>query len=735
MRVVFCWLHARFMMLAACVTLLAPRGRAQSAPLLSGRVTDAATGSALGGVELWLTDGARTLTGADGRFRLRALDPGPALLQARRVGYIALSRTVSISNGQDITLALSLTPVPSVLTTIRVRDTVPTTADITRISRDAIARSSARDLGEVLRGVPGLVLIPRGGPGSPVTVSIRGSRDNQVLVLIDGTPLNDPVTGAADLSAVDPAIIESVDVVRGAQSSRYGSQALAGVIAVTTRSSGSLKPTVTLGGGQWGERRVSGSAAGERTLSARRLSAQNSLSWQQLTGDFPTQLPAVRGGGATRRVNGDMMRRAASAATALHGARTLWDLRGDVSAIDRGMPGSIVQPSLTARQTQRRAAATASLTVAPTGQSWLRTTLTVQHQRGRFADTAPPFNAPYNQQQRVTTFIGTVAATSQWRSTALTAGMESRTLSVTGTAINNGSNTRVALGGAWVGAVRTVQLDRWQLEFGSSARTDVGTLWRGVYLSPDVHATAHRGSTRITGGWRSAFAAPSLGDLFFQEGVQVRANPTLRPERVRGEWHLTTELTPRDVVGLRASGSLSAFLGDIDDFIIWSPDFRFVWQPNNFDVTRRGVDASLRMAMPSNRLALTLTGSHVDVRYRGPVLSGQVVYRPQHTGAATLDLAQGAWDAQLALQAMGLRQTVVASEINRLPAFQLMQARVARHVMRGALDARLRISIDNLLDQRIATLADFPQPGRSWAVDVTFQPRRRLAARSSPTQF
>src|SRR5690606_39532767 len=71
--------------------------------------------------------------------------------------------------------------------------------------------------------------------GGPETVSIRGSSAGAVLVLLDGVAINDPVTGEADLSGVRASAIESVTVLPGARSSRYGPRAEAGVILIETR--------------------------------------------------------------------------------------------------------------------------------------------------------------------------------------------------------------------------------------------------------------------------------------------------------------------------------------------------------------------------------------------------------------------------------------------------------------------------------------------------------------------
>jgi len=726
----------RVMRVGAAVMLCASALRAQSAPLLSGRVIDASTGAALGNVEVTLSDGTRTLSATDGHFRLRALEPGPSVLQVRRPGFAMQTRNLQLVNGQSVTLMLSMTPIPVTLLAQRVTDSAPQLAAGTSvIDRAAIERAGSRDLGELLRGQQGVILVPRGGPGSPVTISIRGSSADQVLVLVDGTPINSPISGEADLSMLDPAIIERVEIIRGAQSSRYGSQALGGVILVTTRHPGRIAPQLSIGSGQWGERRLSAHTAIDGVVGDGIAAATVGAAWQQQVGNFRTAVPFERGGGMTRRDNADTRRLTLNAGGSVQRNTTTFDVRGDVFDIDRGMPGSIVQPSLAARQTQRRVGMTASLVTAPGNTAAIRGSLGVQRQSGRFADATPPFGAPYDLTQRVTSIVTSVAGDAAVQRVAVTTGAEVRRLGVTGSSIGASAPRVVSTGGAWLGVSRPLIGERWRVEMGAGGRADVGTLWSGAYFSPDLHLTMQRGAARVGTSWRSAFAAPSLGDLFFHEGVQVQANPALRPERVRGEWTASVDVNRIAIAGTHTTVGVSAFRGDIDDLILWSPNFRFVWSPDNFDVSRRGVDASMRIALPSNAIALTLTGGAVDVRYRSAVLAGQVIYRPRLSGAVTLDVIRGATDAQLALQSTGARRTVVGSEINQLPAFQLMQLRVARRLDLGQLDATLRLSVENLLDQPVAMLLDFPFPGRTWSVDVTLRPQSRLpAVRRSPVR-
>ncbi len=83
-------------------------------------------------------------------------------------------------------------------------------------------------LAEVLERVPGVDVRSDGGFGQLSVAMLRGSRAQQVLVLIDGQPLSPGQV--SDLSAIPPGLLERVEVVRGPEAARFGSGALGGVI-------------------------------------------------------------------------------------------------------------------------------------------------------------------------------------------------------------------------------------------------------------------------------------------------------------------------------------------------------------------------------------------------------------------------------------------------------------------------------------------------------------------------
>ena len=113
---------------------------------------------------------------------------------------------------------------------------------VTIISRDEIENSNAVTLVDLLRIVPGVVVSQSGPYGALTQVRIRGAEANHILVLIDGVEANDPATGSEFNFAniLLPDSIERIEVMRGSQSSVWGSDALAGVISITTRAGGDV---------------------------------------------------------------------------------------------------------------------------------------------------------------------------------------------------------------------------------------------------------------------------------------------------------------------------------------------------------------------------------------------------------------------------------------------------------------------------------------------------------------
>ncbi len=118
---------------------------------------------------------------------------------------------------------------------------------VTVVDAKEIEALQQREVSEVLRTVPGVEVVNSGGRGGNVSVFLRGANPEHTLVMIDGVKVNDPSSPNRAFNFANFPVnnIERIEVIRGAESVLYGSDALAGVINIITKS-GSGKPRVSV---------------------------------------------------------------------------------------------------------------------------------------------------------------------------------------------------------------------------------------------------------------------------------------------------------------------------------------------------------------------------------------------------------------------------------------------------------------------------------------------------------
>ena len=140
-------------------------------------------------------------------------------------------------------------------------------SSVTVITATDIEAQQLPTVPDALATVPGLNVVQKGGPGGQTSVFIRGTNSDHVKVLVDGIDVSDPSNpnGSFDFGQLLTGDIERIEVLRGPQSGLYGSDAIGGVISITTKSgSGPPKVMISAEGGSFGTTNERASLSGSQ---------------------------------------------------------------------------------------------------------------------------------------------------------------------------------------------------------------------------------------------------------------------------------------------------------------------------------------------------------------------------------------------------------------------------------------------------------------------------------------
>lgn len=137
---------------------------------------------------------------------------------------------------------------------------------VTVIGREEIDAVQGADLARVLAHAPGVSVSRNGAPGGFTGVRVRGAEAEQLLVLIDGVRVADPAApgGGFDFSGLGTGNLGTIDLLRSSNSTIWGSDAMGGVLAVTTRADTGLRASAEYGARDTLFATLSGGLGGER---------------------------------------------------------------------------------------------------------------------------------------------------------------------------------------------------------------------------------------------------------------------------------------------------------------------------------------------------------------------------------------------------------------------------------------------------------------------------------------
>ncbi len=254
-------------------TLLTPH-IASAAPV-TGSVADA-SGAALTRAFVRLIDAAgrehaTAITDDRGQFAIDLTSCPDCRIEASRVGFRTAALALTPAEAADTTfhprLTLALEPIADSIVVTPTRAEAPASqlgASVTVFTADDIARRGTTSLADLLRETPGVTVVETAGLGGVTSLFLRGGESSYTKVLLDGIPLNEP-GGTFDFSNVTTSNVSRVEVVRGAQSALFGTDAMSGVIQlVTARGAAAARPSFagSVEAGGYGTERAEGILSG-----------------------------------------------------------------------------------------------------------------------------------------------------------------------------------------------------------------------------------------------------------------------------------------------------------------------------------------------------------------------------------------------------------------------------------------------------------------------------------------
>jgi vitamin B12 transporter len=192
-----------------------------------------------------------TQSGPDGKFAL-ALSPGRYRVTVKHPSFTPAEQEFALAPGEARTwdVRLALEPLSSKVVVTATAD--PALAETMPVPVDVITRQDADQreeisLAPILATAPGVSLARTGAYGGLASIFVDGGNSNFTKVLVDGTPVNVP-GGGIDLSNFTLENVDKIEIVHGASSALYGSDAMTGVVQIFTHRGTTRTPELTLEG-------------------------------------------------------------------------------------------------------------------------------------------------------------------------------------------------------------------------------------------------------------------------------------------------------------------------------------------------------------------------------------------------------------------------------------------------------------------------------------------------------
>ena len=559
---------------------------------------------------------------------------------------------------------------------------------------------------EILSLSPGVVVRDFGGVGQLKTISIRGSSNDQVVVLLDGVRLSSPIGGGIDFSTIPTFFLESIEVVRGGGSALAGSDAIGGIVNLVSRKTDKKFTSATATYGSFDTFQANLSGAGKLGDIGYFLSYTHS----QSNGDF--EFESVNGLDVDR-INNEYL--SESFFGKLNYEICGWEfiLFNDFYYDDKGVPGLGEFQEKNSNQWDIRSLT--SLKIIKDGlfipDLNFETILYNRFDQLKYENPDPTLGIPIFTLSKNYTFgINSRLVWYAPKDQIITFATEVNADLLRDDDFNNPERLTVSsyLGDEislfynFVSLHPILRLDVFQTYAENNDTEAELSPKLGLVISP-------LNSIALKANVGRSFRAPNFGELFFPEQGFIGGNPDLQPET-------SIDFDAGLVISLpKFAFEINYFRNKIDDLILFVFISAQRIEPRNVGgVHEQGIESSLRYR-PVNFLELYSAYTYLDgeLDETGSQLPGRPKNKFDFRADLDLKYVSPFWESQY----------LGEIPLSPLPNSQSTDSRITHDVgiKSGYRGFSLTFEIKNLFDNReVRDAYDFPLPGRAFYITASY---------------
>ncbi len=704
----------------------------QSNIRLAGYVYDASDGSPLPGVLIKLPGTFYyTTTDHHGYFKLENVKPGIYTIHFSSLGFSdQIINKVNINEESSPVVQIDLEPEPLVSDTVLVVGKFTDyqfgiEGNKVTISYEEISQFKNLGLSTILQNVAGVQIETTGGSDQSVYVRIHGSGPNQVLVLLDDQKLNNPQTGAINLSMVPIESIETIEIIREGNTTLFGGNAFAGIVKINTRKTGRKN---------FGEARSQfGSfahALGNVTLGYSRESIsflgsyQQSYSRQNFTYQYQNQF--------YERKNAWQKSANFFVKTSLGQIENSYNILYNYYKDTQGLPSAFFEEMNHYGASKKGDFHNIQMNnhLLLTSHSYIHTLFSFNTLNQNYRNTEDP--SPYTRydvEQRNSNYelksdlywTNSSSVESRWGIRYLKEDLNQKNLLYPDLSIGYKSRNSYGIYGGFewqlpnfdelMKVFKIISVLRYEKYF-----TLPGEVYPFIGFSMVPHQLPF---IAYSLNWAKAVRYPDFNSLFWKGDATAQGNPDLLPER-KNYWNMHLHYMPSRVH--LPEVNFYYFYENITDLIFWHRTVQGIWEPRNEQaVSKKGWDLQINESLVEDHLRLQLGYSYVQALNKSNELNRRdkhIVFIPEHSFNSNVTLSLRNIHASILYRYISERVVTPSNTGVPLNDYQVWDFMINSQYLISKFKFGLGFIIKNLTSTTYELIRGYPMPGREFRITL-----------------